>query len=678
MSRSGIARTIALVLSCLATAGGFAQAAPQAQGIELPMAKVVLFSSGVGYFEHRGSVSGEALVLLPFGSGEVNDALKSLVVWDAPAAQGSPSVSYPSQEGLDRALKGLRVDLSGSPRVAELLARLRGAEITADVPDALTGRIVSIEERTVAKELGPEPFLVLLAKDGLRAIPLSRVTAIRFSDRRVGEDFDRALALILSAQDTLRKTLELRLPGAGPRQAAVGYVVEAPVWKASYRLDLSGAKPWLQGWAIVDNTTDYDWKGVSLSLVSGRPVSFVQDLYAPLYLDRPLIPLAIAGTAAPRSFESGMEPEPLAFDKYAEEKAAPRAKSEAPSPASRAMAGAPGGAGLGGAGLAAAAVEAAQSRAAGDQFEFTIKRPVSLERRRSAMLSLVAGEIAAEKVSVLSPGAARPMLGARLSNTTGTKLPAGPITVFDGGVYAGDALLDFLPEKDNRLIVYGEDLAVSAIASSASSRETTAVTVSKGVMTFLRRTTSTRTYELRNASATPRTIVVEHPLTPGAELFEPKAYVEKTASAYRFDLALPAAGKASLSVSERSPSRELVVLSSLGVDAFLSYSSSKDIPQGIRDALKKAVELRRKSDDAKRSVSELQSRRGELASDQSRLRDNLEATGRDSPQGQQYLKRLMDAEAAIDGLDTKIAEARKASQEAQAAYDGYLAGLTLE
>jgi hypothetical protein len=68
---------------------------------------------------------------------------------------------------------------------------------------------------------------------------------------------------------------------------------------------IPGQAPDFQGWAIVDNPSDQDWKGVTLSLVSGRPVSFIQDLYAPLYLDRPTIPLAIAGIAAARSFDSG-------------------------------------------------------------------------------------------------------------------------------------------------------------------------------------------------------------------------------------------------------------------------------------------------------------------------------------------------------------------------------------
>ena len=42
----------------------------------------------------------------------------------------------------------------------------------------------------------------------------------------------------------------------------VGYVVESPLWKASYRLVLDQSdRPLLQGWAIVDNATDEDWNG---------------------------------------------------------------------------------------------------------------------------------------------------------------------------------------------------------------------------------------------------------------------------------------------------------------------------------------------------------------------------------------------------------------------------------
>ncbi|HET7838580.1 MAG TPA: hypothetical protein VFL04_02385, partial [Rectinemataceae bacterium] len=609
----------------------------QTTGPELPVARVVLFSSGVGYFEHRGQVSGDASVALRFSSDEVNDALKSLVIWDASTA--SPSVSYPSEESLDRALKGFRVDLSGSPRIAELLARLRGAEVSIDTPDTITGKIVGVEARPDKEGKTQLPYLVLATEGGIKAVSLNELAAIRFGDKRISEDFDRALALILSAQDRLRRVLDIRLPGTGTRQARLGYVVAAPVWKVSYRLDMSGDKPFLQGWAIVDNPTDQDWTNVNLSLVSGRPVSFIQDLYTPLYVDRPVIPLAIAGTAAPRTFDSGMAPSP---EEELMAEAEPAAKMAAPAPAppmSRAQKAAGPGAGFD---LASSAVETTQARAAGDQFEFTVKKPVTLERRRSAMIGLVSGEIALEKLSVFSPGSGsrNPMLGARISNSTGTKLPAGPITIFDGGVYAGDALLDFLPEKEKRLIVFGTDLSVTGDVTATSSQETIGVKVSKGVLIFSRRTTWTRGYQFRNSGLQPKKVLVEHPITGGAELFEPKVFDEKTDSVYRFLVSVPAGGQAKLDVKERSPAQESVALSSLSTDSFLRYSSSQEIPQAIRDALKQAMDLRRKVDDSRRALSDLQARKNEISNDQARIRQNLGAVGRDTSQGQQYLKRL--------------------------------------
>jgi len=127
------ARTMpALALAALLLSGGLAAAQ------DLPVTKVALFSSGVGYCERRGTVKGEATVSLPFSTQEVDDVLKSLVVWDlaggGAAAGAGPSVSYPSLETLDEALRGLGVDLRGNPRVEELLARLRGAELVVEAP----------------------------------------------------------------------------------------------------------------------------------------------------------------------------------------------------------------------------------------------------------------------------------------------------------------------------------------------------------------------------------------------------------------------------------------------------------------------------------------------------------------------------------------------------------------
>lgn len=677
MFERSLRRIAAIVLSLAFALGG---AAAQ----DLPVTRVALFSSGVGYFEHRGRVSGDASFSLPFSTAEVDDALKSLVVWDLAGPSSSPSVSYPSLEGLDEALRGLRIDLTGSPKLVDLLARLRGAELAVDAPDRIVGRIVSIEERGTGKDGAARPTVVLLTATGLRSIALDDMTSFRFTDPGIAGDFDRGLALILGARDADRRVLDLRLPGTTEREVAIGYIVEAPVWKVSYRLDLSGDKPFFQGWAIVDNPSQSDWKDVSLTLVSGRPVSFIQNLYAPLHLARPVLPLSIAGIAEARTFDSG----------FGGAEAAPAAAQDFLSPPSAAMAAPaplapsaplarksaePSFAPQRAPSLASSNLETTVARAAGDQFEFTVKKPVTLERRRSAMLPLLSGAMEAQKVSIWSPdsGSKNPMLGVRLTNSLGMKLPAGPITVFDGGSYAGDALIEFLPERDKRLVVYGQDLSVTAAATAANTQETVGVTVAKGVLILSRRITYTRNYDFRNASATPRRILVEHPITQGSELAAPAGYEEKTASVYRFGLALAAGGQASLEVRERSPTQERVSLLGLGADAFLSYVSSSEIPAPIKDALRKAIDLRKKLDDARRLLSDLGARQGEIAGDQARIRQNLDAVGRTSTQGQQYLKRLMDSETELDGLSARAADAKKALQDAQAAYEGYISGLNL-
>lgn len=158
----------------------------------------------------------------------------------------------------------------------------------------------------------------------------------------------------------------------------------------------------------------------------------------------------------------------------------------------------------------------------------------------------------------------------------------------------------------------------------------------------------------------------------------PGAFDEKTAEVYRFTLALAAGAQAKLEVKERSPSQERISLSSLSPDSFLYYSASSEIPARVREALKKAMDLRRKSEDAKRALGDLTSRRSELSTEQGRIRQNLDAVGRDSSQGQAYLKRLMDSETELDSLASRIQEARKVSADAQAGYDSYLANLSLD
>ena len=171
------------------------------------------------------------------------------------------------------------------------MQQVRGERVELEVPNRISGLIVGVEKRK--EKVGDRDtididVLDLLTEAGLRAIKLETVTSIKLANEKLDSELRKALALLASSHDTDKKTVTLNFLGHGKRQVRVGYIQETPVWKTSYRLLVDDENPpLLQGWAIVENTTENDWSGVNLALVSGRPISFVMDLYQPLYVARP-------------------------------------------------------------------------------------------------------------------------------------------------------------------------------------------------------------------------------------------------------------------------------------------------------------------------------------------------------------------------------------------------------
>src|SRR5262245_62557771 len=124
----------------------------------------------------------------------------------------------------------------------------------------------------------------------MRSVKFSDIQSLRFRNPVIESEFRRALEVLTFSHESQKKSVSLHFAGDGKRKVQVGYVVEAPIWKTSYRLVLTEkAKPYLQGWAMVENPTDEDWSGVKMALISGRPISFKMDLYNPLFINRPTV-----------------------------------------------------------------------------------------------------------------------------------------------------------------------------------------------------------------------------------------------------------------------------------------------------------------------------------------------------------------------------------------------------
>jgi hypothetical protein len=266
----------------------------------LGLSQVILFNTGLGFFQREGEVDGDARVDLNFPNGDVNDLIKSMVLHDG---KQPGSISYDGQESLDRSLRSFALDLTYNPTFGQLLNQARGEKVEVSTQDrggpaaVLTGVIVGME--TMGERKDEETHsLNLSTADGVRRVPLTQINRVRFLNPLLEEEFHRALSVLAGSHNTGRRSVSVHLRGEGKRPVKLGYVVEAPIWKSSYRLmlDHNAKEPTLQSWAVVENTTDEDWKDVRVALIAARPISFQMDLSQPLFLPRP--------TVEPRAFAS--------------------------------------------------------------------------------------------------------------------------------------------------------------------------------------------------------------------------------------------------------------------------------------------------------------------------------------------------------------------------------------
>ncbi len=277
---------------------------------KLPLRRVVLYKSGVGYFEHDGAVHGNQDVEIDLTSGQLNDVLKSLTALDLTGGR-IVGASYSSREPAGHQLASLPVPVADGTTLTALLQGLRGAQLEVRAgATTFSGRLLSVEDKTRREGTSEVrvPEVSLMSEGGdVRSFAVDPGVSLRFTDRILEEELKRALGLLDAshAQDTRR--LILSTTGAGDRELRVSYISEVPVWKTTYRLvipTLAGAKPLLQGWAIVDNTVGEDWDNVELSLAAGAPQSFIQQLSQPYYTRRPEVPLPEGYMLTPQTHEA--------------------------------------------------------------------------------------------------------------------------------------------------------------------------------------------------------------------------------------------------------------------------------------------------------------------------------------------------------------------------------------
>ncbi len=672
------------ILSVIALAGLLAfptLAAAQ----ELALKRVMLSSGGLGYFEYEATIEGDATLKLTVGLQQVDDVLKSLVVYDDKGGVGG--LSLPGREPLAQAFKDLPFDQESLGSPAHLLSTLKGAQVTVGGSRSMTGRIVSVQEETVAlgdgKATTARTRVTLLTDRGLQQFILEDAENLQFADASLRDKVGQALLAIQTNRAKEARTLDLAMRGEGRRTVRVAYIVEVPVWKASYRLTL-GADPTaprsgLQGWATVENLSGQDWKNVELTLVSGRPVAFRQALYNAYYVVRPEVPIEVAGRLMPGVDRGGVD---AARQRAKEVPPPPPAPATAPMQ-NRRYQSETAAAGRAPAEIAAAADQVEATDAA-TQVVFKFPRAVTVDNGRTLSIPIIDRQVPAIRLALYQADAAsrNPLAAIRLTNDGDTGLPPGIITLYErdraGAVaYVGDARLSAFPIGETRLLAYALDEKIVVEREAAQTDRLATGTIAKGALQVSRIARQTTTYRVKGPAKEPRQLVVVQRRLPGWTLVNPDAKgVELSEGNYRIPFQLPGGDKTQVFevVQEQTQHQQLRLLDA-SADQIRIYVDAREFDARTREALTRVLQLQATVADAQRRLTQADQERQQIVQEQSRLRDNLARVPANSDLQRRYLATLDRQESELEAIAKRRAEADKAVEAAREALRSYVAQL---
>ncbi len=731
--------------------------------ITLPIRRVILYSNGVAYIERRGFISGNSEVNLSFKQSQVDDVLKSMLVLDL--GQGKiGAVSYNSSAPPSARMAEIPFSVdaltSDGNGIAGVLGQLQGTNVSVvSTKGSSIGSILTVERKQIKgeeKETRWTNVLVIVSANGeISNFDLNDIRSLKILDEDTRKDLSEFASATASTRRRDAKTITVTSEGSGQRELIVSYVIAAPIWKTTYRVVLDeDGKPFFQGWAIVDNVSDDDWINVRLSLVSGSPISFIQNLQKPFYRYRPVIPMPQDLQLQPQIYEqggaivssisgsvvdsngavipnasitlsnnstgkkyslktndsgnftqSGLVNGTYNISAYANGFQNMNIRNASvgsnlrielqigsvsstvdvsagdletlPSTSngvsfSKLLSLQPGGVNssnsflnegaevsaskaliAGNSGVATAAT----GEEIGDLFEYRIERPITVMRDHSALIPIVQTKMDGERVAVYNESVRRdrPFSGVLLKNQTNLTLESGSLTVIDGNAYAGEALMERLKPKDERLISFALDLGtLIKVREDDDSEPAKLIKVVDGVFQVHYFQTERKTYQISNQNDRPKIVYIEFPIRSGWVLSEDTPKPDySTQNYYRFRIELKPNAETEFKITERQPLMDSYQLTSLTTADLNLFVSRNYIDSATRIRLEKLIDLRAKMVQIDNKINALRTEEQQIANDQRRLRENIEALSK-TPEAKalitRYIGKANDQESRLEEI----------------------------
>ncbi|MBK9258599.1 MAG: hypothetical protein IPM54_02060 [Polyangiaceae bacterium] len=692
--------SIALLAAAFTSAApAVAQVAPP-RAASLPLKTVRLYEAGVGYFERSGRVGRGVGLGLPVPASHLDDALKTLVVLGTDGKTSVAGIEFASSISVEmgRALAGLPAEETGVSHAGMLRSLKGGAVELRTSRETVRGKLVDVLEPSDA-DGGPclpvapidaakpekgtasgtlpcavrrETTLLVLTNDAeIRKFFLSDVVGVKPTDPALAARLGASVSVASSQGASSRRDLRILAESTG--DVTIGYVAEAPVWRSTYRMvfDPKAERGTLQGWALVHNDTDEEWKKVKIELVNGRPDSFLYPLAAPRYARRELrapaealstVPQLIGRTADAMWSEAIGDSFGVGGLGLSGVGEGGGGRGEGIGLGSIGTIGHGSGTGTGSGESTVlsvgdlAKIAEAEGMESGALFRYSLANPIDLRPRGSALVPFLQQSISARRIVWFSDAGDVGRSAARIKNDTKQTLPAGPVAFFADGGFAGEAEIDRLKPSEIRLLAFGTDIDVELQLNTDDVTETVHLVEGDGdhlIEHFIRHHRTD--YTIENRSGTPRTVflnlrLVRNATVQGADELDFDFVTEKPLAVFAAEARSKKVRRIETDegLSRRTP------IAKLDARALRSIAQSPKLPVAQKQKLEDAANM---LVDAEARESLLPQRRRDLAealTDVERLRGYLAVT-KSKNDAERFSASILEHEKRIKDLRTRIA-----------------------
>lgn len=658
----------------------------------MPIRRVRLYETGVGYFERRGVIRPD--LGLPVPSSHLDDALKTMVILSDDGKTKVAGVEFGSRvsEEMAKALAGLPEEeatplafskLLGSLRGSGVVVRTKTGSVNGRLVDVLSGKDSDLVECSPHAPARPrestkhevthatldsaascipmhtDTLVVLSDKGELQRLKTADVLGVRPLARGLEKRIGSALDALSHTNAQAEKRLRVLATGTSP--ITLGYVAETPVWRSTYRVVLgTDDRAKLQGWALLHNDTDEDWKSVGVELVNGQPDSFLFPLAAPRYARRELVTPDNELSTVPQLLKT--TPDAMwAGDEFG-------VGGLGISGSGAGGGGAAHGVGLGhigtiGHGAAAgttessllsvgslSAIDEAEGVEAGALFRYSLPNAVDLRAHGSALVPFMAKSVKARRLAWFASPGESARSGIHVTNETKQTLPPGTIAIFADGGFAGETSIDRLKPGEKQLLKFGSDLDIELTERRHVKTDHPRLVEVSGdrlIEHFVR--SHDIDYVIENRSGSDRTAYLKLNFVNNTKI--------KGADEVLFDhhdgvahlvFSAPAKKEGVRHVHADEGLTNATAIEKLDWATVDRLARTTALPKGQRVVLTKAARHLRAAKQIAKKLAKLEDRRVQLKEDADRLRGHARAVGRSGIRGSdEIVRRLLATEDEI-------------------------------